>query len=183
MRQRQPGATVGGFGLLLIGGWLLAIALDRPLMDLSQIWPVIPMLFGLALLAQYASEKRKQSGLVFMGTVILLTSIFLAFFTLRIGRLTWPDMAVFWPIFPLITGAAFMTLYLADGMRQQTLLIPVFVTGGTGIIALPITLGVVSGSAFNQVIQLWPLLLLLIGLALLIKPRSQRSEDTNTEQR
>ena len=176
MRQRQPGAIVGALGLILFGSWMLAVTFGVPLVGFSQIWPVIPILFGLASLAQCLSGPRKQSGLIFLGVLALLTGIFLSLFTFQIGRLTWPDMANYWPIFPLIVGIAFMALYLTDGMRQEALLVPTFITGGAGVLALPFTLGVIRGAVFNQAVRLWPLLLLLVGLAILIKPRSRRAQ-------
>lgn len=175
MRKRQPGVAVSGLSLLLVGGWLLAIEFGTPLKGFSEMWPVILVLFGFSMLIQYATEGRKQSGLVFVGTIALLTGIFLSFFTLHVGQLSWPDMVNYWPVFPLTIGVAFMVLYLTSGMRQQALLIPAFSVGGLGIFALPFTLGVIRGTVFSQVVQLWPLLLLLIGLALLVRPRSQRT--------
>ena len=82
-------------------------------------------------------------------------------------------MARYWPVFPLILGAAFMALYLAGGMREQALLIPAFISGGAGLFSLPFTLGVMRGTVLRQVLQFWPLLLLLVGLMLLLGPRSQ----------
>lgn len=182
MRRHQPGAIAGGLSLLLMGGWLLATSTGVPLLGFNRIWPVIPVLFGLVLLVQYVLESREQGGLVFLGVAALLSGVFLFVFTLQIGRLTWGDMSRYWPVFLIIAGAAFMTLYLAEGMREQALLIPTYIIGGIGLFTLPFTLGVFRGAIFSQMLRLWPLPLILIALAIFFRPRSQgQSDDAGTE--
>lgn len=174
---RQPGSIIIGIGLIAIGAWIVTIQLGVRLARFRYMWPALVALLSLAFLAQYIFQKRKQGGLVFLGIAGLLIGIFLNLFTLRVGGLTWADMALYWPIIPLCLGLAFLILYLAEGMRQQSLLIPTYIIGGVGLFALPITLKIVQGPVFNQVIQFWPIPVILLALAIVIRPR-QPAKDT-----
>lgn len=174
---RQPGSIIIGIGLIAIGVWTVTIQLGVRLAGIRYMWPALIAMLSLAFLVQYIFQKRKQGGLVFLGIAGLSISIFLNLFTLRVGGLTWADMSRYWPVIPLLLGLAFLILYLAEGMRQQALLIPTYIAGGIGLFALPITLKIVQGPVFNQVIQLWPILVILIVLAIVIRPR-QPDKDT-----
>ena len=174
---RQPGSFIIGLGLITIGGWIIAIRFGIRLAGIRYMWPAIIAVLGLAFLVQYIFEKRKHGGLVFLGVAGLLIGIFLNLFTLRVGGLTWSAMAYFWPVIPLCLGVALLILYLAEGMRQQSLLIPTYIFGGVGLFALPITLKVIQGPVFNQVIQFWPVLVILVVLAIIVQPRPPQRDD------
>jgi hypothetical protein len=162
MRKRHAGALVGGVSLLLIGGWLGAVMLGAPLLGPDRLWPVIPMVSGLALLAQYARPAGQGRGAVLVGVTVLLSGLFLSLFTLQIANLTWYNMLNWWPVFMVIVGAAFLAVYLHDDLRNPSLVIPVYLFGGFGLAALLFTTGFVGSVAFAQVIKLWPLLVLFM---------------------
>ncbi len=174
---RQPGSIIVGIGLIAIGVWIVTIQLGVRLAGIRYMWPALIAMLSLAFLVQYVFQKRKQGGLVFLGIAGLSIGIFLNLFTLRVGGLTWTDMARYWPIIPLCLGLSFLILYLAEGMRQQSLLVLTYIAGGVGLAALPITLKIIQGPVFNQMIQLWPILVILIALAIVIRPR-QPDKDT-----
>jgi hypothetical protein len=144
-----------------------------PMVSFSRIWPVFLAILGAAMLAQYASEKRKRSGLLFSGILTTLLGLFLCMFSLEIGRITWPEMSRYWPFILLFIGSAFFLLYLVGDMQDQALLRPVYVFGGVGLLALPFTLGILRGWASSQGLQLWPLLIALIILAVFFQPQPQ----------
>jgi hypothetical protein len=171
LRKPQPGIIVGSIGLLILGGWLLALNVGVPLVSFSRIWPVFLSVLGAAMLTQYGSEKRKRSGLLFIGTFATLLGLFLCLFSLEIGRLTWLDMPRYWPLILLFIGCAFLLLYLAGDMQDQALLRPVYIFGGAGLLALPFTLGILRGWASSQGLRLWPLLIALVILAVFFQPQ------------
>lgn len=174
--RRQPGAVIGGLGLVLTGGWLIATGLGAPLIGFDRLWPALLVILGLALLVQQGARGYRGNGLVLIGVAALLTGAFLCVFTLQVGGLDWPDMAGYWPIFFVIAGTAFTLAYVAGGMREQPLLVPIYALGGFGLLALPITLGIIRGAVFNQALRLSPLLLFLIGLGIFLRLRSQRRD-------
>jgi len=183
--KRQPGAYVIGVGLLIGGLWTVASVLypllsgraNVRLWGLPELWPALLTLAGSAMLAQAIFGTERQPGLIFLGIIASLLGVFLGSFTLKIGNLGWGEMARWWPMFPIIFGFAFLILHIADDMRNSALLVPVYVIGGFGLFALPVTLGLTRGSNFTQAFQLWPML--AIVLALLVFFRSHPTEKRN----
>jgi hypothetical protein len=183
MRKTQPGFRIAGLSLLVVGGWLMAREMATPaagseVIGLDRLWPIIPFLLGLALTVQYLAEKRKRDGLIVLGVAAMLSASFLCLFTLQIGRLDWPDMVRFWPVFPIIIGAALVTLYVAGGMQDSTLLRPAYLIGGIGVFALPFTLGVLRGAIFDQAARLWPVLAIVLLLLVLFSVRTRGQTPT-----
>ena len=76
--QNRRGAFLPGLLLILLGAWLLATTLGVRLPDLSQLWPVVPLFFGLAALVQYFAEGRRSEGLVFIGVAAALLGALLS---------------------------------------------------------------------------------------------------------
>jgi hypothetical protein len=152
--------------MLLIGSLLLAQLFGVQGLSWNRLWPVLLIFVGVALLSQHSMDHSQRSGIVFLGISTVLSGLFLCVFTFQIGRLGWPDMSRYWPVFPIIVGAAFLAVYLADDMQNEALLRPSFLIGGFGLFLLPFTIGVIGGQAFSQISQFWPLL--LIPLAALI---------------
>jgi hypothetical protein len=177
MKREQTGALIGALGLVGIGGWLLAAALGVPLMGFDRLWPLILALAGVVFVVQYGVTASRPVGLLFVGMLALLGGTFLCAFTTQLGGLAWHNMAQYWPVFPLIVGVAFMTLYLAGDMREGALLPPAYIFGGIGILTLPFTLGVMRGEVARQVLQFWPLLVLLAGLAVFFGRHSPADDD------
>jgi hypothetical protein len=163
MRNRRAG-VIPGLLLIALGAWLLARTLGVPLPGLEQVWPVLPLVFGLAFLAQFFAEGRRHDGLVFTGVAAALLGAF--FLTITLGPLTWPDLGRWWPIFVLIGGLAFLSQWLARP-DQRGLLIPAGLALLAGLGALALTLGLRGFTLSDQIIRLWPLLLILAGLGLL----------------
>ncbi len=174
MGRRPPIVTISAGGLIAAGLWLALSGLGVPLLTLSQLWPIIPAVGGAALLVQNRHQARQSAGLILGGTMALLSGLFLMLFSFRVGNLTWADMAGWWPTFLLIGGLSFLAVYLAEGMREPSLLTLTHILGGFGLLALPFTLGIIRGAVFNQVARLWPLVLILIGLAVVLRLRSRR---------
>src|SRR6266498_3847127 len=110
MRTRR-GAFLPGLLLILLGAWLLATTLGVRLPDLGQLWPVVPLFFGLGALVQYFVEGRRSEGLVFTGVAAALLGGF--FLAITLGPLEWGDLGRFWPVFVLIGGVAFLAQWLA----------------------------------------------------------------------
>ena len=77
--NKRRGAIVPGLMLVLLGAWLLAqnLAVDVPGID--QLWPAIPLVFGIGFLAQYFVGGRQEEGMVFVGVAgALVGGFFLA---------------------------------------------------------------------------------------------------------
>jgi hypothetical protein len=161
----RRGAVVPGLMLLLLGAWLLARNLNVPVPGLDRLWPGIIVLFGLAFLGQFAAGGRRDEGLVFVGLAGTLLGVF--FLTITLGYLDWGDLGRLWPVFVLIGGLAFLGQWLAKP-ADRGLLIPAVMVLLVGGVALVFSLGLLSPELAAQAARLWPLGLILLGMALLI---------------
>lgn len=178
--RRQPGATVFGVGLVVAGLWTIASALfpvitgqaSVRLAGLQELWPVLIIVGGGAMLAQAVLRPERLTGLVFLGVVTVLIGIVCLMFSLRIGNLAWRDWFKWSPLLLIILAIGFLSVYLADDMRNRALLIPMNVIGGLGLLALPFTLGMTRTNVFAETLQMWPLLVILFVLLFLFRPSS-----------
>ena len=157
-------AIVPGLMLVLLGAWLLAQNLRVDVPGIDQLWPAIPLVFGIGFLAQYFVGGRHEEGLVFIGVAASLVGGF--FLAITLGPLGWEDMGRYWPVFVLIGGVAFLAQWLAQP-RERGLLVPAALALIVGLTALSFTLGLANPALADRLSQLWPLLLILAGLALL----------------
>ena len=55
-------------------------------------------------------------------------------------------------------------------MRNSGLLVPSFTAGAVGIVAFPFTLGTVDSPLALRLVSLWPVAVLVLGLAFFFRP-------------
>ena len=127
--------------------------------DRDRIWPIFPVLGGLAFFAAYIATGFKDGGLAFVGTAAVLVGLF--FFGFTLGSWPWEQMAQLWPVFPLIGGLAFVVLFLAEGRGRD---VGVLAVGCAAIIVGLAGLAITFGILPSDIIKLWPLLIILAGL-------------------
>jgi hypothetical protein len=149
---------------MLLGAYLLAQNLNVPLPGLDQLWPAFPLIFGLAFILQFFLGGRTDDGLIFVGMAGALVGAFFFLFTL--GRLEWSQMGTYWPVFVVVGGVAFLAQWLVRP-AQRGLLVPTFLALVVGLVALVLNLRLVNRELAEQISKLWPVLLILGGLAVL----------------
>jgi hypothetical protein len=158
MGRDRLGTMVAGLALISLGiAFLLAQWLGW-----DKIWPIFPMLGGLAFLGAWLGTGFQEGGFIFVGTGAVLVGLF--FFGFSFGVWEWEEMATLWPIFPIIGGVAFAVMFLADRARDWGVL-------GVGCAAMLVGLGGLAftfGLVGTQILDLLPLLLVLIGLFSLV---------------
>jgi hypothetical protein len=125
---------------------------------------VVLIVAGLAFLAQFFAGGRRSEGLVFTGVAAALLGVF--FLAITLGRLTWNDAGRLWPIYVLIGGLAFLAQWLARP-GERGLLVPAVLALAVGGATLALALGLVRADVADQIIRLWPLVLIVLGLGLL----------------
>lgn len=154
MTKQQQTALWTGLGLI---GFGVALILAQ-FIGWDQIWPLFPLLGGVAFLVGYVASGFRESGFVFVGLLATLLGLF--FFGFSLGFWEWGNMRRLWPVFPLIAGIAFVALFVAERPRDAG---PLGV-GCAGIIVGVAGLGVTYGYVGASIWRLWPLLLILAGL-------------------
>jgi hypothetical protein len=158
MNRSRLGAAWAGLSLISLG----IVLLVAQWFGWERIWPVFPLLGGLAFLVGFGITGFKNSGLVFVGVAATLVGLF--FFGFTLGFWEWGDMAKLWPVFPLMGGVAFAALFLAERARDMGTLGVGCAAMIVGVVGLTLTYGFVA----TDIIKFWPLLLVLVGLISLI---------------
>jgi len=158
---------IPGLVLIALGAWFLVRALGFDLPGMAAMWPIFPTIVGLSMFVGwfFSAKKRGSHGVMIPAVINFLVGVFFFGFTFSYFR--WSDMAVLWPVFPLIVGVAFFVAWVFSGLRDWGLLIPCAITAGTGIVGLGYTVfGQVE--AISSLIRYWPVLLIVLGILVLI---------------
>jgi len=180
MDSRRTGQIIPAFLLIAVGVlFLLVNSGALPRVSIGDLWPALPALLGVGLLLQFFLGRMRDPGLVTGGTIFLLIGLFFFLFTLEanvpgLGRVHWGMMAELWPAFPLIVAIGLLMQWLAGGLRDTGLLIPVTILGIVGLGGFAFTLA--GFPTFRALTQYWPVLLIVLGAVVLIRslirPRS-----------
>jgi hypothetical protein len=173
MRRRS---IVPALILILIGVWFLVRNLGVNLPDMDVMWPIFPMGAGLLFLGGYVLNRR-DPGLVFVGLAATLIGAFFFLFTLRIPLpivgmqegVRWSDMDRLWPAFVVIGGLAFIALFVAEARHDWAVFTLGAVAVLVGCVAFLFTFGWLAGDIGLMLLKLWPLLLVVMGVAALLQ--------------
>lgn len=174
--QRRFGALIWGL-VFIIGGILLYLTNTGYLgINLGQLWPIFPTVFGFILLAYGVFNRnagRRDEGAIMVGLWGLLIGLF--FFLFSTGTVAWGEMGRLWPTFPLIGGVGFLAAFLSGGLRDWGILIVGGIALAVGVIGYLFTYGVLGGALAAFILPyLTPALLILIGLAIIISGLTRR---------
>jgi hypothetical protein len=176
--QRHRGSFLGAFILIALGLWFLAENLNIPLPGLGAMWPIFLILGGLLALGVYLTGQTRDPGQVFVGVAAPLLGVFFFLFTLHLrlplpglkeSGLTWDDMGRLWPAFPLIGGLAILAQFVVDPRRDWGNFVLGVLAIIVGVVAFPFTLGLWPGELGATLLNLWPVLLIVLGLAALLQ--------------
>lgn len=174
--RRRWGALVPGLLLVLFGVWFLLDNLGIVTVSIGQLWPIFPLLFGLAMLtggATHGRRGRRDEGAVMVGTWATLIGLF--FFTFTLGWVSWDAMAQLWPAFVLIGGLGFLLGFLASGLRDWGLFIVGSLAVAFGVLAFFFTFGVFSPTFAAFIVPyLGPIALIVGGIGLLLSALRRR---------
>ena len=174
--RRRLGALVPGLILILLGVWFLLDNFGLIQINMGQLWPVFPLLFGLAMLVTGALRGRRgrmDDGAIMVGVWGTLIGLFFFLFTL--GAVSWDQMGLLWPTFPLIGGLGFLAAFLASGLRDWGMLIVGGIATLVGVLGYVFTYGVLSPNFAQFVLPyLAPALLILAGIGIVVSALTRR---------
>lgn len=156
-------AVLVGGGILLL--WNLGY-LPRP----GNLWPLPVMAVGLFLL-YLAYLRFRSSGYIIPGMILTLGGMF---FLLLNTVLHAASLERIWPVFMLITGISLLPYaFRRKGAARTAIIVPAVFISALSLVFLPFSLGTAGGFA-DFVGKWWPLIPLLLGVALVLSFFSSR---------
>ena len=168
--QRNKSIVVGTI-LIFVGVWALLSSLNVGWARMDRLWPAVLMAGGAAsLYGALSSKPAKPDGLWFGVAALLSGAVFLY---ITVGPAEWGDLRWLWPVFPVIGGLAWVVAWVGDRAQVSNLV--------TGIVALVVgalgflyTRGGWDASRAAEIAQLWPLILVIMGVGLILQFLVQR---------
>jgi hypothetical protein len=164
MKQNR-GSILAGIFLILLGLWLLAGRLGVNLPDLRELWPVLVILGGVWSLIDFATARKPDQ--LFWAVASILVGIFFLCITV-FHYFAWEEMRRLWPVFILIFSAASVAEWLAAPSQRNSL----YMAGLSlliGLFFLALNLNLLNTSLSDQIVQLWPLALIVLGLVVMVR--------------
>ena len=116
-RQVSNGATVAGIILIVLGIVFFVVTLgafDLTWSNMGTLWPVFPIIVGLAFVAGYFAGGREEPGLLWAAAII--GGIGLVFLFITGTAVGYGVLAQLWPIALIILGL----LMLVPRIRRTT---------------------------------------------------------------
>lgn len=180
--QKRRGSIIWALVLIVLGLWFLARNLNFSLPYVGTLWPAILIIVGIAALVSYITGRERDPGQVFVGFFTTLLGLFFFLFTLHVAvplpglqeGVRWEDMGRLWPAFVLIGGVAIIAHFIVNPRRAWG----DFVFGAlaviAGFVAFPFTLGMLPPDWGRAVLKLWPVILIVMGMALLLQAALRR---------
>jgi hypothetical protein len=163
--------------LIASGAYFLLVKLELDVPSLDRLWPVFPFVLGLFMLADHLRGLSPNPSRIFWGAALTLTSVF--FLLICLGEQDYTVLSVWWPVFIIIAGISFLTLWLAQQPRDWGVLFLAAAGMLFGGLALGVNLQLLGTEAARQLDNLSPALPILIGLILLLRTIvGQRSPPT-----
>ena len=161
MDHRRRSGLFGGLVLILLGVWFLAVQL-MPGLRFSFSWPWIIIGIGVFLLV-----LGGLTGAAGMAVPACIVGGLGGLFYWQYTTGNWESWSYAWALIPGFVGVGIVLSGLLEGKFGQAL------RDGGNLILISLVLFVVFGSLFGGVNILgdyWPVLLILLGLWLLIRP-------------
>jgi len=157
--------------IVVLAGGLLMLWNFSYLPGAGALWPVPAIVVGLIFL--YLAWPRKRSDRwIIPGMVLTLGGIvFLLMNTVLHGQ----NLARIWPAFMLVTGISFVPYGLRrHGSARTVIVVPGLFLSLLAILFLPFSLHHTEGGLAAFVRQWWPMILVVLGAALIVSFFSTR---------
>jgi hypothetical protein len=108
-RGRRAGLVLAGTIPLLLGMFFLATTMGIvSWSDQGVLWPIYPLIAGLACFAAYIASEREQSGYLIPGAVLSLVGI--VFLVILLTSATGSYIARLWPLALIIAGVVVLVV-------------------------------------------------------------------------
>ena len=163
--NRNSNVVIGAL-LIALGTLFLLSNLGYISFSWNYIWPLALLVPGIYMHFAFFTGIDKNPGILVPGG-ILTTYGALFYANVFFG---WHIMSDLWPIFLVGIAIGLFELYLF-GSRDKGLLAPVIILGGIGLLTL-----LRNFISFNLKDYLVPLILIVIGIAIIFRKDDRRGE-------
>jgi len=154
--KKNNDQLTGGIALIALG----SVIMLNVIIGWHILWPLFIAFAGIMTIVDYFLNSNKDA-VTGAGVLFTLAGFFLLFTT---GLFSWSNMAFLWPGFLLAPGFGLLVAYIFN--KDNGALMP------AGIL---ITLAVIFITAsFSGLWSYWPIILIVIGLAVIIKSRKSK---------
>jgi hypothetical protein len=170
-KPRYPNKLlVAGVAVVVAGGVLLLWNLDY-LPQPGRLWPVPVIIVGLFFLYM-AWPQRRSDRWIIPGMVLTLGGVV---FLLVNTVLSEQSLARIWPAFMVVTGVSLVPYgFRKKGSARTAIVVPGIFIFSLALLFFPFSLRHEGGGFAAFVQHWWPLILVIIGLALIISFFSTR---------
>ena len=163
-KTRYPNTLlVLGMGILVTGGVLLLWNLEY-IPHLGRLWPVPVILAGLAMLYLAYPQGRSERYII-PGMVLSLGGLV---FLLLNTVLEQESLMRIWPAFMLVSGLSLIPYgFKKRGAARTAIVTPAIFISALSLLFFPFSLRATEGGFAAFVRQWWPMILIILGLALI----------------
>jgi hypothetical protein len=154
--KKQRGELIPGTILIILG---LLFLLPKLGINFGNLWPMFILAPGISFFVFYLFSNDRQKIRGVLIPAVITTSIAVLFFVLNFT--SWEFLEKLWPFFPIFVALAFYVTYFS-GQKDRGLLVAANILSVTGLVFLSINI-------FS--VNLWPLILILVGLYIILFPR------------
>ena len=149
---------------LLVGGLLLLLWTVGNLETVANLWPLLLFVEGLVLL-YFRVFRSGPDSYLFLGIALLLSGLLLVI-SRTVVQL---ELIAIWPFFMTICGVSLLVYGLRkSGYTRLSLTVPGAATLLLSFLFLPFSLGIIKRPFADVVSEWWPLILVVLGIALLV---------------
>jgi len=127
---------------------------------------VIPFFVGLVFLAYYLFGS--QNWAIIPGMIVAWVGV-----AVYLAASGWVPMGLFWPIFVLAPGIAFLSIFVVSPSHNRWAVYPGTIISLTGFAMFGLSLGTYFVDLGWLFAQWWPLVLILIGVLVLLRPEQR----------
>ncbi len=130
-KQGSRFALTIGLAALFGGLWLFLDAQGAGVPEFKRLWPVLFLLAAGASLADFLFMSRRPSS---AGWALAWLGLGILGLALSLGYTNYAKILDWLPSFPTILGLAFLVTWLADGRRDDNMVIASLVLVGIGLL-------------------------------------------------
>ncbi|MBC8181981.1 hypothetical protein H8E88_12750 [candidate division KSB1 bacterium] len=165
MSDIKRSSILPGLVLIFVGSIILLYKLFPGFVDFRHTYPVVLLVLGVMMIFSVCCKSKTDKGAVFPGTILFLIGLF--YFLRNFNLIEYYYVREVWPIFIIIVGLGFLTLFIAKP-SDKGVLIPAGILLFIGVISLLNKLYLIDVELWEIIADYWPVILIVIGVSIIL---------------